>query len=196
LGFLLEFSGIIHWSHVHHTWLWHATLWWNWCSHWLCWSLWHTWLSSVHHWGLWHSLWHSLSCSHVVILIVSLLTIVVVLSSSLLLSHVSTSIIWLSSVLLHKLEKLLDNLGQMWLTCEIVPLESTSLLLSIFLEIGFILKFSHLNLSNLFDFIVVDNQNFSINLSVRKLLLGSGAGIWLFIANKSILVSSGILLWF
>jgi hypothetical protein len=189
---LLELSSIILWSTHASWWLWHVTLWW---SHWhLLWSSWHTWLSSWHHWGLWHSL-----LSHVVILIVSLSTVVlsVVWVSSVLLlsSHVWTSVILLSSILLHKLEKLLDNLSQMWLRSEIVPLESTGLLLSIFFEIGLILKLSHLNLSNLFDFIVVDDQNFSINLSVRKLLLGCGAGIWLFIANESILVSLLVFLW-
>jgi len=83
----------------------------------------------------------------------------------------------------------------MWLTGKIVPLESTGLLLSVLLEIGFILEFFHLDFSNLLNFIVVDNQNFAINLMVRKLLLSSGTRVWLFVANKGILVSGLILLW-
>jgi len=90
----------------------------------------------------------------------------------------------------------LDDLGQMWLTGKIVPLESTGLLLSVLLEIGLVLEFSHLDLSNLFNFVVVDDQDFSINLSVSHVLFGSGAGVWLFVADESVLVSSGILLWF
>jgi hypothetical protein len=52
-----------------------------------------------------------------------------------------------------------------------------------------------LDLSNLLNFIVVDDQNFSINLSVRKLLLGLSTGVWLFEADESVLVTRGILLW-
>jgi hypothetical protein len=50
----------------------------------------------------------------------------------------------------------------MWLTGKIIPLESTCLLLSVFFEIGFILEFGHLDLSDLLDFIVVDDENFTI----------------------------------
>jgi len=135
--------------------------------------------------------------SHVVLLVVSLLSTVVLVSSSvLLLSHVVSSVVWLSTVLLHELEKLLDDLGQMWLTGEIVPLESTGLLLSVLLEIGLVLKLGHLDLSNFLDLVVVDDQDLSINLGVGKLLLGGSAGVWLFVANESVLVSSSVFLWF
>jgi len=80
-------------------------------------------------------------------------------------------------------------LSQMWLTGKIVPLESTGLLLSILLEIGFISEFFHLDFSDLFDLVVVDDQNFTFNLMVGKLLFGISAGVWLFVANESILVS-------
>jgi len=72
-------------------------------------------------------------------------------------------------------------------------LESTGLLLSVLLEIGFILEFFDLNFSNLLNFIVVDDQNFSIDLMVGKLLFGGGTRVWLLVTNEGVLVSSFVL---
>lgn len=84
----------------------------------------------------------------------------------------------------------MDDLSQVWLTCKIIPLETTSLLLSVLFEIGFIFKLIHLNLSNFLDFVVVDDQNFTIIDLIREGLLSLLAGIWLLEANKSVLVTS------
>jgi hypothetical protein len=150
----------------------------------------HHWYLSWHWWLLWHTwLRHSLA-THLVWWI-SVLSLVVVRSSALL-SHSVVSVIKLlwSFVLLHQLEELLDDLSQVWLTCKIIPLETTSLLLSVFFEISFIFKFIHLNLSDFLDFVIVDDQNFTIIDLVREGLFSLLAGIWLLEANESVLVTS------
>lgn len=174
-----------HW----HTWLWHHLLW-HWCL-WLVLSLlWH-WLST-----------HLLTTSHVVHLL-HVLVLVVVSSLVVSLSHtsstshvvhlVSSSIVHLlvhGLVLLDEGQKLLDDLGQMWLTGQVVPLESTSLLGLVVLEISLILGFLELDLSEFLDLIMVNDENLiSIGL-VGESALGSGGGVWLLVADESISITS------
>ena len=138
-----------------HSWLnWHSRLWLH--------SLWSWW---CHHSRLWHTSW--LLLSHHLILVTTLMLSVVVVWSSLsttiiVLSMLATLALVLIVLSLHKLEKLLDDLSQVWLTGQIIPLESTGLLLSILFPISLIFEFSHLHSSDLFDFIIVDDKNFTI----------------------------------
>jgi len=176
---------------------WSSSSWWSW-SHLLLhtWLLWHGWLLS--HWWSWCNwlTWHLSSWLLVLVLITSLVlsSIVVVRSSvstTLVVVHSLVSTLsWVNLiVLLHKLEKLLDDLCQVWLTGQIVPLESTSLLLSILFPISLIFEFSHLHSSNLLDFIIVDNENLTFECLVLQSSLSSSTSIWLFEADKSIRVT-------
>lgn len=74
----------------------------------------------------------------------------------------------------------------MWLRSQVIPLETTSLLLSIFLEISLIFQVLHLNGSEFFDLIVVNNKSFTIEGLILKPLLGVSACIWLLEAHESI----------
>lgn len=106
---------------------------------------------------------------------------------------VSSSVIHLlvhGLVLLNEGQKLLDDLSQVWLTGQVVPLESTSLLGLVVLEISLILSFLELDLSELLDLVVVDDENLiSIGL-VGESALSSGSCIWLLVADESIGVAS------
>ena len=50
-----------------------------------------------------------------------------------------------------------DDLGQVWLTRQTLPLEASSLLGLVLLEVGFVDGFLDLDLSELLDLIVVDD---------------------------------------
>lgn len=80
----------------------------------------------------------------------------------------------------------------MWLTGKIIPLESTSLLLSILFKVSFISESLIFHFSDLFNFIVIDNQLFSIKWLIMKSLLSSSCSVWLFVANESILVDNSL----
>jgi hypothetical protein len=63
----------------------------------------------------------------------------------------------------------------MWVTGEVIQMESASLLSLIFLEIGFINGLFLLDLSDLLDFIMVNHESFTIISLVMKSLLSSGS---------------------
>ena len=187
-GFGLEHLGVtrlsLHLWWCHHSWLLHS-----WHHLWLLLNSWHWHLLSWHclrhtssSW-LWHSLVH-------LVWIASFLLLIWELSSVLRSSHVVSVVLLRSFVLLHQLEELLDDLGQVWLTLKIIPLEPSGLLLSVLFKISLVLELIHLDFSNLFDFIVVDNQHLTVIHLVRKLLLSLSAGIWLLVAYEGILISS------
>lgn len=151
-----------HWWGLWHTWIGHV---------WLLRSLWHSswwdWLSW--HWLAWHLL-HLLLHVVLLVLVVVLLSLlmVVVLAHSSLWSTTSTHVVHLVStglvhllvhslILLNKSQELLDDLGEMWLTGEVIPLEATGLLCLVLLEVGFVLGLLELDLSELLDLVVVDD---------------------------------------
>lgn len=195
------------WSHV----LLHLlTSWglWNSLHHWLTWhlthSLVHTWLWHLRHtWLLWHSLlaWHTWHLSsHVLLLhLVHVLTLVVWSVTVLLVA----SVVWLSwstshlslilaevgvhgFVLLHDLEQLLEDLSHMWVSNEVVEVESTVLLGLIFLEVRLVHGFFSLEGSKLFDLVMVDHEGLAFDGVVVEGLLGSSCGIWGLEADESI----------
>jgi hypothetical protein len=73
----------------------------------------------------------------------------------------------------------------MRLVGNIIPLETTSLLSLIFVPISFISRTLHLDLSNLFDFIIVDQKHLTFNIMVMKILFGISSIIWFLEANES-----------
>jgi hypothetical protein len=77
----------------------------------------------------------------------------------------------------------------MRLVGNIIPLETTSLLSLIFVPISFISRTLHLDLSNLFDFIIVDQKHLTFNIMVMEILFGLSSIIWFLEANKSISIT-------
>jgi hypothetical protein len=73
----------------------------------------------------------------------------------------------------------------MRLVGNIIPLETTSLLSLIFVPISFISRTLHLDLSNLFDFIIVDQKHLTFNIMVMEILFGLSSIIWFLEANES-----------
>ena len=73
----------------------------------------------------------------------------------------------------------------MRLVCNIIPLEATSLLRLIFVPISFISRSFHLDLSDLLDFIVVDQKHLTFNVMIMEILFGLSSIIWFLEANKS-----------
>ena len=73
----------------------------------------------------------------------------------------------------------------MRLVCNIIPLEATSLLRLIFVPISFISCSFHLALSDLLDFIVVDQKHLSFNIMIVKILFCLSSIIWFLEANES-----------
>jgi len=73
----------------------------------------------------------------------------------------------------------------MRLVSNIIPLEATSLLSLIFVPIGFVSCTLHLDFSNLFDFIVVDQKHFTFNIMIVKILFGLSSIIWFLETNES-----------
>ncbi len=73
----------------------------------------------------------------------------------------------------------------MRLVCNIIPLEATGLLRLIFIPIGFIFCSFNLYLSDLFDFIVVDQKHLTFNVKIVEILFGLSSIIWFLEANKS-----------
>ena len=63
------------------------------------------------------------------------------------------------------------------------------MLLSILFPIGLVFEFSHLHGSDLFDLIIVNDENLSFIGLVLQLSLGSCTSIWLLEADKSIGIS-------
>lgn len=170
-GQLLFWLSWHHWLSLHHTWLlWHTL------------GLWHSWL--LHH-SLVHGLRHVSSLVVTWLLEVSSLALVATVlhvSSSvsiLLLSHVT---LWL---LLDELEQLLDDVSQVWLTGQVVPLETATGNGDVLLPISLVSDLFELKISDFLDLVVVDDQSFAfIGLSMEG-LLGVGAGIWLLEADES-----------
>ena len=73
----------------------------------------------------------------------------------------------------------------MRLVCNIIPLEATSLLRLIFVPISFISCSFHLDLSDLLDFIVVDQKHLTFNVMIVEIWFGLSSIIWFLEANKS-----------
>ena len=73
----------------------------------------------------------------------------------------------------------------MRLVSNIIPLEATSLLSLIFVPIGFVSCTFHLDLSDLFYFIVVDQKHLTFNVMIVEILFGLSSIIWFLEANKS-----------
>ena len=73
----------------------------------------------------------------------------------------------------------------MRLVCNIIPLEATSLLRLIFVPISFISCSFHLDLSDLLDFIVVDQKHLTFNVMIVEILFGLSSIIWFLEANES-----------
>jgi len=184
-------------THLWHT-LVHVWLWWHLVLHcWLSWHgsllVWHTWHLSTHVWLL----LLNTTMVHVSSLMVLSLTTTVVL--------VLTSVVWLSwstshlslvlvevsvhgFVLLHDLKQLLEDLGHMWMSNQVVKMESTILLGLIFLEVGLVHGFFSLEGSKLLDLVMVDHKGLTFNGVVVEGLLGRGSSIWGLEANESIRV--------
>ena len=73
----------------------------------------------------------------------------------------------------------------MRLVSNIIPLEATSFLGLIFIPISFVSCTFHLNLSYLFNFIVVDQKHLSFNIMIVKILFCLSSIIWFLEANES-----------
>ena len=73
----------------------------------------------------------------------------------------------------------------MRLVCNIIPLEATSLLRLIFVPISFISCSFHLDLSDLLDFIVVDQKHLTFNVMIVEIWFGLSSIIWFLEANQS-----------
>ena len=86
---------------------------------------------------------------------------------------------------------MLDDLSQMWLTCKVVPLEASSLLLSILFPVRLVLKFGHADCSELLNFIVVDNEDLSFKSLIGKLNLSISTCFRVLEADKGMRVSTG-----
>jgi hypothetical protein len=87
---------------------------------------------------------------------------------------------------LDKSEDLLNDLSQVWVRVQVVPLESTRLLGFVVLEISLVLGSLKLNLSKFLDLVVVDDKDLvSIGL-VGECVLGVSGGIWLLEADESV----------
>lgn len=165
---------------------WHL---WHTSSTWHTWLLWHWWLS---HWCLWHSVlllhtmwsWHtSLISTHLLLVLhvvmlswtsVIVVSVILVWSSTLtssvlsILLHTETSLGLL--VMLHDFNKLLENLSHMWMSDEIVQVESSCLLCHVFLIIRLIDSFFSLEFSKLLDLIMVNDKRFSFNSVIVEVL--------------------------
>lgn len=121
-----------------------------------------------------------------VVLVLVLLSIVVRFLSW---SHVHVSLAVVEGcvhglILLHDFKQLLQNLSHMWVTGQVIQMESSSLLSLIFLKVRLINCFFNLNLSQLFDLVMVDHKSFTVMSLVVHCLLGSCGGIWGLKADK------------
>jgi hypothetical protein len=120
-----------------------------------------------------------------VVLSISSLVIVTtsisVTSSVILLLHLISSLI-----LLHDFNQLLENLSHMWMRYQVIEVESTTLLGNIFLKALLVYHFVSFELSNLLDFIMINDQLFSFNSMIMKGLFGLGSSVWSHVANKGI----------
>jgi len=108
-------------------------------------------------------------------MLLSLMMEILVLMSlswiSILLSFILVEMCIHCFVLLHDFKQLLKDLSHVWVTDQIIQVESTVLLSHVFLEIGFINCFFDLEISQLFDLIMVNHESFAINGVIVKVLL-------------------------
>ena len=197
------------WSHLGWAWssLWNT--WHSWLTH-----LWHTlahtwlwWHLILHSWLWWHSLvvWHALHLStHWLLLhVMHVLTLMVLSVATMLSSLVITSTVWLSwstshlsfivvemsvhgFVLLHDLKQLLKNLGHVWMSNQVVQMESTILLGLIFLKVRFVHSFFSLESSKLLNLVMVNHKSLTFNGVVVEGNLGRSSSIWGLEADESI----------
>lgn len=77
---------------------------------------------------------------------------------------VSLSIPWNVVFIVYQTKQMLNDLSQMWLGGQLIPFEVSSLLGLISIKIRFVNSFFFLNLSELFDFIVVDHHDFVVEV--------------------------------
>lgn len=141
---------------------------------------------------MWHLVHHVLSSLVVLLSVVVVVVSHVSLTTSLHVHLLSSGMVHLlvhGLVLLNEGQDLLDDLGQVRVGVQVVPLESTGLLGLVVLEISLILGSFELDLSELLDLVMVDNENLIAIGLVRQGVLGVGSGIWLFVANESISIT-------
>jgi len=174
-------------------WAWHSWLWGHWLGHWGLWwhhSLWDTWHS---HWWLLAHVWHTWGSSHVVSWweVSAVWSLLLVWSSALSTlshaTHVSLGLVEVGVhglVLLHDVQKLLEDLGHVWVRGQIGKVEGTGLLSLILLEISLIDGVLDLNLSLFLDLVMVDHEGLTIIGGVVQGLLGNGGGVWLLEADE------------
>lgn len=170
-------------------WLWHLSLglrhwlsWW-WHVHELSLGFWHT---SSHVWWHWH-VTHLVWLWLLVVLWTSWVVVVLRSSTALSSHHVSilVEVVAHLLVLLHDVQKLLEDLGHVWLIGPIILVELTSFLLLVLLEVGLIDGIVDLDISELFDLVVVDHERLTLIVVVVEGSLGMSSLIWLLEANES-----------
>jgi len=188
LGSLLEISEgdlvVVAASWLRHLslWLWHWLSWW-WHVHELSLRFWHT---SSHLWWHWHVA-HLLGLWLLVVLWTSWVVVVVLRSSTTLSSHhvsILVEVVGHLLVLLHDVEKLLEDLGHVGLIGPIVLVELTSFLLLVFLEVSLIDGIVDLDVSELLDLVVVDHERLTLVVVVVEGSLGMSSLIWLLEADE------------
>ena len=102
-------------------------------------------------------------------------------------THVSLGLVEMGVhglVLLHDVQKLLEDLGHVWVRGQIGKVEGTGLLSLILLEISLIDGVLDLNLSLFLDLVMVDHEGLTIIGGVVQGLLGNGGGVWLLEADE------------
>ena len=94
-----------------------------------------------------------------------------------------------SFILMHNFNKLLQNLCKIWVTGQVIQMETTSLLLLISFKVGFVYGLFFLDLSEFFNLIVIYDKGFIIKGLIVQILFGGCCGIWCLVADKSKRVS-------
>jgi hypothetical protein len=115
-------------------------------------------------------------------------SVVVSTSSTMTTSHLSFLMMEMSVhsfIGLHDFKKLLKDLGHMWMSDEIIQMESSCLGCHVLLEAWLIHGFFLLKVSEFLDFVMVDHHSLSFKVLVMEGLLGSSGGIWCLEANES-----------
>ena len=169
----------LHWDALWDSWWsWHCLL-----GHWHWWALhgWWHWLSA--HGSLWH--WWSLSWHTAGSHGTASLPVVVVWSSVATLvsaaAHVSLVVAEGSAhllVLLHDVEELLEDLGDVWVGGQVVELHGAGLGGLVLLDIGLVDLILNLDFSEFFDLVVVDDEGLAFIDGVAEGLLSVGSMVW------------------
>jgi len=126
---------------------------------------------------------------HVLCLMMSVCVMVsLVVMLSLTSHHVSLTVVEVSIhslILLHNLKQLLENLSHVWMTDQIIQMESSILLSLILLEIGFINGLFFLNFSQLLDLIVINHEGLTFDGMIVECLFSLCCSSWLLEADES-----------